>query len=153
MQPMDEQQFSEQYWFDNLKRVTVVNPTDKDYIFQSTIEVGVDVTTGKMRVETRHFRVPAGGSETFPGPIAGQYLSQLSRILAQDQDKFQHYIDPLFRAQLYDSLIAEVTDLIQTYTPFPEYLEKAAEVKAEPEPEFSDATEVKARLKPAATKG
>jgi hypothetical protein len=95
-----------------------------------TNDVGVNMQTGKMATDTRHYRVPAGGSERFPGPIANMYLDQMSKMVAQDEDKIQYLIDFTLRAQYYDQLTADVEDLIHSYTPFPEYLNGTDEQKA-----------------------
>lgn len=131
---MDETAFWDKYWHSNTKIVTVVNPRTEDYIFQAMSETGIDTATGKMRAEQRTYRVPQGGQERFPGPIANMFLDQMSKLVAQDDDKIQYMIDFALRAQYYDDLTVGIEDLIHTYTPFPEYLEKPAE-DAEKKPE------------------
>lgn len=135
----DEQSFAKKYWHTNTQIVTVVNPRSEDYVFQATTEVGVDVATGRMRAETRSYRVPHGGQERFPGPIANMYLDQMSKLVAQDDEKIQYMIDYALRSQYYDDLIVAVEDLIHTYTPFPEYLDKGEKVdEKEEEKPFAD---------------
>lgn len=129
---IDEQAFAKKYWHTNTQIVTVVNPRKEDYIFQATSEVGVNLDTGKMQSEARTYRVPHGGKERFPGPIANMYLDQMSKLVAQDDDKIQYMIDFALRSQYYDDLIVSVEDLIHTYTPFPEYLDKGDKVEEKP---------------------
>jgi hypothetical protein len=124
---MDEMEFVKKYYFDHLKMVTVKNPRSEDYIFGATIEAGVDVATGKLRSEQRTYRVQAGQRERLPGPIANMYLDQMTKLLAQDQDKFRFLIDFALKAQYYDELIVDVIDLIATYQPLPQYLQKTEE--------------------------
>lgn len=121
---MDEQQFNEKYWYSNTKIITVANPRSEDYIFQATTEVGVDMVTGKMKSETRQYRVAAGKEERFPGPIANMYLDQMAKLVAQDEEKIQFMIDYALKAQYYDDLIVGIEDLINTYQSHPAYLDK-----------------------------
>lgn len=139
----DEKDFIAKYAHDITKRVTVVNPTQKDFEFQHVLQAGIDVATGKMKDEARTYRVPAGGKERFPGPVADHYLDQMSKIIAQDDGQIQHMIDWNLRGRYYDQLIVDVEDLINTYQPFESaaYLEKSEEAKAE-EPAFSQAEHV-----------
>lgn len=137
---MDEPQFIEKYWMTNTKIVTVTNPRTEDFVFQSVVEVGVDMATGKMRSEPRHYRVLAGETERFPGTIANLYLDQMSKMIAQDEDKFQFLIDFALKAQYYDQLIVDIEDLINDYVPRTEYLEKKEpEVKQSEEEAFPEA--------------
>lgn len=138
---MDETEFNDKYWHSNTKLVTVINPRTEDYIFQATIETGLDVTTGRMKSEARHYRVPAGGTEKFPGPIANMYLDQMSKLVAQDDEKIQFMIDYALKAQYYDDLTVSIEDLIHDYTPQKEYLNGAVDDKAEePEQAFAGAS-------------
>lgn len=124
---MDEMQFVKKYYFDHLKMVTVKNPRNEDYVFGATIEAGIDVATGKLRSEQRTYRVKAGERERLPGPMANMYLDQMAKLIAQDQDKFRFLIDFALKAQYYDDLIIDVIDLIETYQPLPQYLQKSEE--------------------------
>jgi hypothetical protein len=128
---VEEKDFNDKYWFPNTKVVKVVNPRDEDFVFQSTIETGIDITTGKMRTESRKYRVAAGASEKFPGTVANIYLDQVSKLIAQDDDKIQFIIDFALRAQYYDKLIVGVDDILNTYQDFPTYLDNPAQVAAE----------------------
>lgn len=137
---MEEQQFIEKYWQTNTKIVTVVNPRTEDFVFQAVVEVGVDMNTGKMKAEPRHYRVIAGKTERFPGTIANMYLDQMTKILAQEEEKFQFLIDFALKAQYYDQLIVDIEDLINSYIPRTEYLEdKNIEVETIQEEAFPDA--------------
>lgn len=129
----DEQTFAKKYWHTNTQIVTVINPRKDDYVFQATTEVGVNLDTGRMKAETRTYRVPHGGQERFPGPIANMYLDQMSKLVAQDEDKIQFMVDWALKAQYYDQLIVSIEDLIHTYAPFPEYLDKPEQVASQPE--------------------
>lgn len=135
---MEEKDFFDKYWHSNTKIVTVVNPRNEDYVFQAVSEVGIDTSTGKMKVEQRSYRVKAGGNERFPGPIANIFLDQVAKLVAQDEDKIQFMIDFALRAEYYDRLTVDVEDLINTYTPHPAYLEQPkTEVEKEPEEAFA----------------
>jgi hypothetical protein len=115
---MDEQQFQAKYGFNNYQIITVTNPTEKDYEFQAVIEVGMDVATGKIRVEPRKYIVRAGGTERFPGPVALLYLDAMAKLISQDEGNFAAMIDPFQKATYYDSLIASTEDMIDTYRAF-----------------------------------
>lgn len=121
---MEETEFNDKYWHTNTKIVTVVNPRTEDYVFQAASDVGIDTSSGKMKTEIRHYRVPGGGNERFPGPIANMYLDQMSKLIAQDEDKIQFMIDYALKAQYYDQLIVSIEDLINSFQPSPEYLDK-----------------------------
>lgn len=139
---MEEKEFNDKYWFSNTKVVTVVNPRTEDFIFQSTNDVGIDTATGKMKSETRQYRVVHGSEERFPGPIANLYLDQMTKMLAQDDDKIQFLIDFALKSQYYDDLIVGVEDLINTYQSHPAYLDRSNEVETpvdEPEKPFANA--------------
>lgn len=133
---MDEKDFWVKYWHGNTDMVTVVNPRTEDYVFQATVDSGVDLATGKLRAETRHYKVAAGGKERFPGPIANMFLDQMSKLVAQDDEKIQYMIDFALRAQYYDDLTVAVEDLIHDYQPFPEYLNKPEDKTPEVEKEI-----------------
>lgn len=90
------------------------------------------MTTGRMKSETREYRVAAGQEERFPGPIANLYLDQMAKLVAQDDEKIQFMIDFKLKAQYFDDLIVGVEDLINTYTSHPAYLDKP-ETKPESE--------------------
>lgn len=148
---MEEADFIKKYWHPNSEIVTVVNPRSEDYLFQATIETGVDTSTGRMHSEARHYKVAAGGTERFPGPIANMFLDQMSKLVAQDDDKIQFMIDFSLRAQYYDQLTVAVEDLTKGYQPFPEYLESSTEA-AKPavvEQPFAAAPEAPAAAEPA----
>lgn len=121
---MDETDFNKKYWHSNTEMVTVINPRTEDYVFQATIDTGVDMDTGKLKAETRHYRVAAGGQERFPGPIANMFLDQMAKLVSQDDKKFQFMIDFSLKAQYYDDLTVAVENLIRDYQPFPEYLDR-----------------------------
>jgi hypothetical protein len=125
MEPFEEANFWQKYRYDHLKMVTVINPLTEDYDFQCVVEAGVDMATGKMNSEARQYRVKAGGTERFPGPIANIYLDQICRIVAQNEDKFRHLMDWALRAKYYDRLVVDVEDLVSTYQPFSNYLQES----------------------------
>lgn len=134
---MDEVAFNTKYWFSNMKIVTVVNPREEDFVFGATVETGVDIATGKLKSEQRTYRVKAGTSERLPGPIANMYLDQMSKLIAQDEDKFQYMIDFALKAEYYDALISDSEDLIETYQPLPQYLQSSPRVETVDEPAFA----------------
>jgi hypothetical protein len=140
---MEEKDFHEKYWFDNMKIITVVNPLTEEYKLNTVVVVGIDVATGKQREESRTYRVPAGGHERFPGSIANQYLDQVSRLVAQNDGQFANFIDFRLRAQYYDDLIVKVEDILNSYQPYPDYLRKEENVEpaAPAEQPFAQLTE------------
>lgn len=85
------------YWFNSLQMVTVVNPKSEDWPFM---------------VEMRHFVIKGSSKERFPGVIANVYLDQMSKIMAQDDDKLGFMADPTLKAQYYDKLIVDVESLV-----------------------------------------
>lgn len=127
---MDEQQFNEKYWFKNTHVISVVNPRNEDYKFQAVIDTGMNVATGKMEASPRQYLVKAGGQERFIGVVANMYLDQMSKLIAQDEDKFQFMIDFALKAQYYDQLIIGIENLLEQNIALPEvpsYLEVAKE--------------------------
>jgi hypothetical protein len=131
MQPLetptiyDEQAFVAKYWHPNTEVVTVLNPTKNDYIFQATVDAAVDMKTGRPRPEQRQYQVKAGGSERFPGSIANMYLDQMSRQLAQTEERLDRMVDWTERSKYYDQLTADTEDLIASYVPNPIYAPQA----------------------------
>src|SRR5437763_243217 len=109
---MEESDFLTKYGFNNFKIVTVSNPTTKDHEIQITMEVGVDPANGKLRTEARKYVVEAGGSERFPGVVALKYLDEMSKNLAQLEERFNLYVDYNTRSEYYDRLIVDVEDLV-----------------------------------------
>ena len=100
---LTRKQFYEQYWFSPLQMVTLINPKAEDY---------------KFMVEMRHFIIRAGAQEQMPGTVANVYLSQMTRILAQDEDKLQ------FLSDYFDRLIVDVKSLMQEDNSQPAYLKQ-----------------------------
>jgi hypothetical protein len=126
---MDETVFNDKYWHSNSVIVTVANPRNEDYKFSAVAQAGLDSGTGKMREEQRHYRVPAGGSERFPGPIANIYLDQMTKLLAQEEDKIHFLIDYALKAQYYDRLTVATEDPSQGYQEErPSYLDQPSDV-------------------------
>lgn len=138
---MTEEEFNEKYWLTNLKIAVVVNPLTEDYKFGCTVETGIDVATGKAKVESREYVVKAGGKERFPAPVANIYLSQMSRLKAQEDDKFPQYIDYAYRASVYDDLIVEIIDMVDSYQPFDTYNKEEKAVEEKIEKPFENVTE------------
>lgn len=132
---MDEQAFIVKYWFPATQIITVVNPRDEDYKFTMVVDTGLNALTGKPGTESRKYMVKAGDNQRFPGTIANMYLDQMTRLVAQDEDKIQHLIDFALRAEYYDKLIAGKEDLIQqTYEAKPDYLGKPEDETQAPVP-------------------
>jgi len=116
---LSNKEFNDQYWFNSLQMVEVINPpwyreggqgepVNKDFPFM---------------VEMRHFLIRAGETAEFPGPIANLYLDQMSKIMAQNEDKLAYMTDPALRKLYYDQLIVGVRSLVQETGPnVPEYL-------------------------------
>lgn len=145
---MDEQAFTDKYWKKNTEIVEVLNPRTVDYVFQATVDTGIDVSTGRMKAEARRYMVKAGGSERFPGPIANMYLDQMSRILAQEDNRFDRMIDPSERAKYYDQLIVGTDDLISSYNELPQYagIGEKTEDAAPKEEAFASVKQPKAKV-------
>lgn len=121
-QPAQAANFKDRYWFTSLQMVTVLNPTwyreggdgtpvSRDYEFM---------------VEMRHFIVRAGQTERFPGVIANVYLDQMSKIIAQNEEKLSFMSDPAMKKIYYDKLIVNVEDLAPIYNPTAAYLRDVA---------------------------
>lgn len=106
--PLTKKEFNDKYWFSPMQLVTVVNPKAEDYRFM---------------VELRHFIIKAGATESFPGTVANVYLSHMTRILAQDDERMEYLSDPNLMKQYYDQLIVDVEDLARQDTSVPAYLQ------------------------------
>lgn len=104
--PMTKDEFWKQYWFSPLQMVTLVNPK-YDY---------------KFMVEGRNFFIKSGATEKLPGTVANVYLSQMSRIMAQDDDKMQYLSDFALMRQYYDALIVDVENMVKEVSNTPAYL-------------------------------
>lgn len=109
--PMNQLDFQQRYWFTSLQMVTVLNPLDTDYPFM---------------VEMRHFIIRANSKERFPGVIANVYLDQMSKILAQNDNKLEFMSDPAMMRVFFDKLIEDVENLVPEYNPVPAYLRNVA---------------------------
>lgn len=120
IQPLSQKEFNEKYWFSPLQMVTLINPKSEDYLFL---------------VENRHFVVRAGSKEKMPGTVANVYLSQMTRILAQDEDKMQYLSDVALMKQYYDRLIVDVESLINEVNLQPAYLSQVPETMRAEAPE------------------
>lgn len=105
--PMTKKEFNDVYWFSPLQMVTVVNPKEYDYPFM---------------FEGRNYMIKAGSKEKIPGSIANLYLSQMTRIMAQDDDKMQYLSDYALMRQYYDKLIVTVDNLVNEVNSAPAYL-------------------------------
>lgn len=109
--PMTKDEFWKVYWFSPLQMVTLVNPK-YDYRFM---------------VEGRNFFIKAGATEKMPGTVANVYLSQMTRIMAQDDDKMSFLSDFALMRQYYDKLIVDVENLIAEDRSQPAYLSNVPE--------------------------
>lgn len=138
---MDEQQFTEKYNYDNLKMVTVLNPNSEDFPFSITMETSVDISNGQMKSETREYVVKAGEKMRLPGVAANLYLDQMSKLIAQQEDRFSLYPDFAERAKYYDDLIIEVEDLLGAFQNLPQYEEQTEEKEAIVETPFEQVEE------------
>jgi hypothetical protein len=144
---IDENLFWAAYDFNNFKIVTVSNPTSKDYAFQITMQVGVDPASGKLLTEARHYIVKAGGNERFPGVVARYYLDQMSKLLAQEEDRFKLFADYGTRKEYYDRLIVDVEDLAnQGMVELPHAKQQVIEEAPAQEEAFAGLTSEKPRL-------
>lgn len=111
-QNITKDEWRQKYWFNSLQMVTVVNPTKDAWPFM---------------VEMRHYNIEAGANERFPGIIANVYLDQMSKILAQNDDRLGFMADPNLMKIYYDKLIIDVEDLIQQASSIPAYLRMPAQ--------------------------
>jgi len=117
MQPMTKKDFWAQYWFSPLQLVKLTNPKKQDYVFM---------------VELRQFVIRSGATEELPGTVANVYLSEMTRVLAQDDDKLEHLSDFALMKIYYDRLIVSVKDLAASVDNTPSYLKDVPEhVQAE----------------------
>lgn len=105
--PMTKEEFWKVYWFSPLQMVTVINPKGYDYPFM---------------VEGRKYMIKAGVKEKVPGTIANVYLSQMTRIQAQDDDKMNFLSDFALMRQYYDKFIVTVENLMSETNSAPAYL-------------------------------
>lgn len=118
--PMTKEEFWKVYWFTPLQMVTLINPK-YDY---------------KFMVEGRTYLIRAGAKEKMPGTVANVYLSQMTRIMAQDDDKMQFLSDFALMRIYYDKLIVDVESLISETSSAPAYLSQVPEhMKAAGAPE------------------
>lgn len=104
-------EWRQKYWFNSLQMVTVVNPKPEAWDFM---------------VEMRNYTIGAGTHERFPGIIANVYLDQMSKILAQDDDRLGFMTDPNLMKIYYDQLIVDVEDLVNQASSIPAYLQMPA---------------------------
>jgi len=105
--PLTKKEFWAKYWFSPLQMVTLKNPKQTDYNFM---------------VEMRNFVVRAGATETMPGTVANVYLSQMTRIMAQDDEKMEHLSDFNLMKIYFDKLIVNVKDMMRETNNQPAYL-------------------------------
>lgn len=105
--PLTKKEFNDRYWFSPLQMVTLINPKTEDYRFM---------------VEMRHFVIRGGATESFPGTVANVYLSQMTRILAQDNDEMNLLSDVALMAKYYDSLMVDVKNMAGEDTSEPAYM-------------------------------
>lgn len=117
--PITKDEFRQKYWFNTLQMVTLVNPLEEPFNFM---------------VEMRPFIIQAGKSERFPGVIANVYLDQMSKILAQNDDRLGFMADPNLIRIYYDRLIVDVENLVPQMDTTPAYL-KGMPASTIPKPE------------------
>lgn len=107
--PLTNKDFNDKYWFSPLMRILVINPLAEDYPFM---------------VELRHYEIKSGANEWFPGMIANVYLDQMSRILAQNEDKLGFMADPNLKHIYYDRLIVNTEDMAPQAAQTPAYMKQ-----------------------------
>lgn len=122
---LTKQEFNQRYWFTSLQMVTVKNLKATDYPFTC---------------EMRHYIVRAGATEDFVGSIANVYLSNMSRIMAQDEEKLEFMSDPSFMAMMYDRLIEKIKNLAPQYDPTPTW-QQAVQQQAAATPPWMQASQ------------
>lgn len=119
--PLTKEDFWKIYWFSPLQMVMLINPKKYDYRFM---------------VENRNFIIKAGAQEKMPGTVANVYLSQMTRIMAQDDDKMSFLSDFALMRQYYDKLIVDVESLIAEDHSQPAYLANVpTSMRSQGEPE------------------
>jgi hypothetical protein len=119
IQTITKDEWQKKYWFNSLQMITVLNPKPDAWPFM---------------VEMRHFNINGGATERFPGTIANVYLDQMSKILAQDDDRLGYMTDPNLMKIYYDQLIVDVEDLITQSSVAPAYLPAPIQSTAERAP-------------------
>lgn len=107
----------EQYWFSPMQMITVVNPLPEDWPFM---------------VELRHYVIKGGSHAQFPGMVANVYLDQMSKILAQNDEKLSYMGDPNLRRIYYDKLIVNKEDLVKETSTIPTYLQDTSKAETPP---------------------
>ena len=127
MQPIAQtfntrEEFFNVYWFQPTDMVTLLNPQDKDYPFM---------------VEGRHFIIKAGEQIQMPGTVANVYLSQMTRILAQDENKMEFLSDYNLMKQYYDRLMVDVKSMLQEVNNEPAYLSQVPQSMRAEAPEVA----------------
>lgn len=105
--PKTKDEFWRVYWFSPLQMVTLVNPKSYDYPFM---------------FELRNFVIKKGSKEKLPGTVANLYLSQMTRIMAQDDGKMEHLSDFALMENYYKSLIVDVENMVKDVDTTPAYL-------------------------------
>lgn len=135
----EEKEFATEYFFNNMQMVTVTNPLTEDFEFGIQLEVGVDMATGQPRTDNRRYKVKKGSFERFPGPVANLYLDQIWRQIAQEKGDMGlgEFGDFKRRAELYDDLVLEVQDMLNTHVNLPQYDVTNENKQEEPEQAFA----------------
>lgn len=119
-QNLTQEDWNKAYWFNSLQMVTVMNHKADDYTFS---------------VVGRHFMVPGnGGHAEYPGEIANIYLDQMSKILAQDDERLEYMSDPNLMRIYYDKLIVDVRSLVQEVAQRPAYAQAPQQPQQEKAP-------------------
>jgi hypothetical protein len=90
------------------QRVTVTNPTKKDYVF---------------KVHSKDYKVEAGETYGLPGFIAWVYVYGLATQMAQADGKWAHWNEEGFRKQYYDKIVVG-TDAVIEKVPVAPKIEK-----------------------------
>jgi len=106
---MTKKQFYDKYWFTPFDMVKIRNIKSEDFRFM---------------VEMRHFIIRANSELNVPGTVANVYLNQMTKILAQDEEKMHLLSDYNFRAEFYDRLIVETSNNMPVMDSTPEYLKR-----------------------------
>lgn len=110
--PKTKDEFWRVYWFSPLQMITLVNPKPYDFPFM---------------FELRNFVIKAGANERLPGTVANLYLSQMTRIMAQDDGKMEHLSDFALMENYYKTLIVDVENMVKDIDNTPAYLKDMPE--------------------------
>lgn len=104
-----KKEFYDTYWFQPTDIVTLLNPLAEDYIFM---------------VEGRHFKIAASAVLDLPGTVANVYLNNMTKIMAQNDDRMDLLSDFNLMAQYFNKLISNKKSTMVEFDPTPAYMKQ-----------------------------